>query len=61
MEEDRSLTHDSIVIVATTTVQLEEPTDPEEGERIFHSQKWVKGAPLYFIVDNEIQKKLILA
>jgi hypothetical protein len=25
-------------IVATTTIQLEEPTDPEEGERLFHSQ-----------------------
>jgi hypothetical protein len=38
------------VIVATATIQLEEPTDPEEGERLFHSQMWVKGTPLHFVV-----------
>jgi hypothetical protein len=27
-----------IVIVTTTTIQSEEPTDPEEGEGLFHSQ-----------------------
>jgi hypothetical protein len=26
-----------IAIVATATIQPEEPTDPEEGEHIFHS------------------------
>jgi hypothetical protein len=46
-------------IVATATIQLEELTDPEEGERLFHSKMWVKGTPLHFIVDSGIQKNLI--
>jgi hypothetical protein len=44
---------DPTAIVATTTIQPEEPTDPEEGERLFHSQMWVKGTPLHFIVDRK--------
>jgi hypothetical protein len=28
---------DPTAIVMTTTIQLEEPTDSEEGERLFHS------------------------
>ena len=32
--------------VATTKIQKEEIKDPEEEERIFHSQMWVKGSPL---------------
>jgi hypothetical protein len=28
---------DRTAIVATAIIQPEEPTDPEEGERIFHS------------------------
>ena len=32
--------------VATTKIQKEEPEDPEEAERLFHSQMWVKGSPL---------------
>jgi hypothetical protein len=28
---------DPTAIVATTTIQPEEPTDPEEGEHLFHS------------------------
>jgi hypothetical protein len=43
---------DPTAIVATTTIQPEEPTDPEEGECLFHSQMWVKGTPLHFIVDS---------
>jgi non-homologous end joining protein Ku len=39
-------------IVATTTIQPEEPEDPEEGEKFFHSQMWVKGTLLLFIVDS---------
>jgi hypothetical protein len=27
-----------IVIVVTASIQLEEPTDPKEGEFLFHSQ-----------------------
>jgi hypothetical protein len=50
---------DPTAIVATTTIQPEEPTDPEEGEHLFHSQMWVKGNPLHFIVDSGSQKNLI--
>lgn len=32
--------------VATTKIQKEEPEDPEEEERPFHSEMWVKGSPL---------------
>jgi hypothetical protein len=52
---------DPTVIVVTATIQPEEPTDPEEGERLFHSQMWVKGTPLHFIVDSGSQKNLISA
>jgi len=38
--------------VATTKIQKNEPKDPEEGEHLFHSQMWVKGLLLQFIVDN---------
>ena len=52
---------DPTAIVTTTAIQPEEPTDPEEGEFLFHSQMWVKGTPLHFIVDSESQKNLISA
>jgi hypothetical protein len=52
---------DPTAIVATATIQPEEPTDPEEGECLFHSQMWVKGTPLHFIVDSGSQKNLISA
>ena len=45
--------------VATAQIQPVEPEDSEEGERLFHSQMWVKGTPLHFIVDNGSQKNLI--
>jgi hypothetical protein len=47
------------VIVATTKVQPRELEEPEEGEQIFHSQMWVNGAPLHFIVNSGSQKNLI--
>jgi hypothetical protein len=47
--------------VATTKLQPGEPDEPEEGERLFHSQMWVKGTPLHFIVDRGSQKNLISA
>jgi hypothetical protein len=46
-------------IVPTATIQPEEPTDPEEGECLFHSQMWVKGTSLHFIIDGGSQNKLI--
>jgi hypothetical protein len=52
---------DPTTIVAIATIQLEEPTDPEDGEHLFHSHMWVKGTPLHFIVDSETQKSLISA
>ena len=48
-------------IVATTKIQKEEPEDSEEEECLFHSQMWVKGSPLQFIVNSGSQKNLILA
>ena len=47
---------DPSAIVATTKIQRE---DPEEGECLFHSQMWVKGSPLQFLVDSGSQKNLI--
>jgi hypothetical protein len=52
---------DPTAIVMTATIQPEEPTNPEEGEHLFHSQMWVKGTPLHFIVDSGSQKNLISA
>ena len=47
------------VTIATTQIQPEDPEEPEEGERLFHSQMWVKGMALHFIVDSGSQKNLI--
>jgi hypothetical protein len=47
--------------VATTKLQPGEPNEPEEGERLFHSQMWVKGTSLHFIMDSGSQKNLISA
>jgi hypothetical protein len=38
--------------IATTKLQHGEPDEPEEGEHLFHSQMWVKGTLLHFIVDS---------
>ena len=46
-------------IVATTKVRPSNPEEPEEGEHLFHSQMWVKGAPLNFIVRRGSHKNLI--
>eukprot|EP00253_Pinus_taeda_P023244 PITA_23244 len=48
-------------IVATMKIQKEEPKDPEGEEHLLHSQMWVKGSLLQFIVDSGSQKNLILA
>jgi hypothetical protein len=47
--------------VATTKIQPGELDEPEEGECLFHSQMWVKGTLLHFIIDSGSQKNLILA
>ena len=47
--------------IATAKIQRSEPEDPEEEERLFHSQMWVKGSPLQFIFYNGSQKNLISA
>jgi hypothetical protein len=52
---------DHIATVVTAKIKPEEPIDPEEGERLFHLQMWVKGTPLHFIVDSGSQKNLISA
>ena len=43
----------------TTKVQPIEPKELEEGEHLFHSQMWIKGALIHFIVDSGSQKNLI--
>jgi hypothetical protein len=40
------------VIVFTTKLQPSEPDELEEGDHLFHSQMWVKGTPLYLIIDR---------
>eukprot|EP00253_Pinus_taeda_P023283 PITA_23283 len=50
---------DPSTTVATAKIQKNEPGDPEEEERLFHSQMWVKGSPIQFIVDSGSQKNLI--
>ena len=47
--------------IATTKIQMEEPEDSEEEEHLFHSQMWVKGSLIQFIVDSGSQKNLISA
>ena len=47
--------------IATTKLQPSEPTEPKEGEHLFHSHMCVKGTPLHFIVDSDSQKNLISA
>jgi hypothetical protein len=42
--------------VMTAIIQLEELEDPEEGGRLFHSQMWVKGNALHFIVVAEARR-----
>jgi hypothetical protein len=61
IENKNIINADPTATVVTTTIQPEEPIDPEEGECLFHSQMWVKGTPLHFIVDNDSQKNPILA
>jgi hypothetical protein len=43
----------------TTKFQPGEPEELEEGEHLFHSQMWVKGAMLHFIINSGSQKNLI--
>jgi hypothetical protein len=45
--------------IATTKIYPSELDEPEEGKRFFHSQMWVKGTMLHFIVDSGSQKNLI--
>jgi hypothetical protein len=45
--------------ISTTKIHPGEPDEPEEGECLFHSQMWVKGTPLHFIIDSGSQKNLI--
>jgi hypothetical protein len=47
--------------IATTKLQSGGPKEPEEGKHLFHSQMWVKGTPLHFIIDSGSQKNLISA
>jgi hypothetical protein len=46
--------------VSTTKLYPNEPDEPEEVERLFHSKMWLKCTPLHFIVDSGNHKNLIL-
>jgi hypothetical protein len=46
-------------IVATIEIKPDEPDEPEEGEHLFHSQMWLKGTSLHFIIYSGRQKNLI--
>jgi hypothetical protein len=48
-------------IFSTTKFHPSELEELKEGEHLFHSQMWVKGAPIYFIIDRDSQEYLILA
>jgi hypothetical protein len=39
-----------IATITTTTIQPEEPVDPEEGEHLFYSQMWMKGTLLHSLL-----------
>jgi hypothetical protein len=45
--------------IPTTKLQTGELDEPKEGECLFHSQMWVKGTLMNFIVDSGSQKNLI--
>jgi hypothetical protein len=47
------------VATLTTKVWSSELEEPEEGEHLFHSQMWVKGALIHLIVNSNSQKNLI--
>jgi hypothetical protein len=49
----------SSATISTTKIQPGEPSELEEGKCLFHSQMWVKGKPLHFIVFSGSQKNLI--
>jgi hypothetical protein len=52
LERGRQIVHvEPSATIATTKLQLGEPDEPEEGECLFHSQIWVKGTRLHFIID----------
>jgi hypothetical protein len=38
--------------IATSKFQPSKPKEQEEGEHLFHSHIWLKGALLHFIVDS---------
>jgi hypothetical protein len=42
--------------ITATTIQLEELEELEDEEHLFHSQMWVKGTPLHFIVGSGVRR-----
>ena len=47
---------DPSAIVANTKLHREDTEDPEEGDFLFHSQMWVKGFPMKFLVDRRSEE-----
>jgi len=52
---------ESITTVAIAKIQKNDLEDLEEGEHLFHSEMWVKGSSLQFIINSRSQKNLISA
>ena len=50
---------DPSAIFSTTKLKREDPEDREDGECIFHSQMWVKGSPLHFLIYSISQNIVI--
>jgi hypothetical protein len=51
---------ESIATISTTNIQPDKSEEIEEGDHLFHSQMWVKGNPLHYIVENGSQNNMIL-
>jgi hypothetical protein len=45
--------------ISTKNLESGRPKEPEKGKHLFHSQMWVKGTPLHFIIDSGSQKNFI--
>jgi hypothetical protein len=43
----------SATIATTSKVHPNEPDEPKEDEHVFHSNMWVKGTLLQFILDKD--------
>jgi hypothetical protein len=59
--KDRSLTQTPLLLSRPQQFNQKNQQILKRGSALFHSQMWVKGTPLHFIVDSGSQKNLISA